>query len=169
MNNLIIRKIEKRDIQKVAEIQVNAWKKVYKGIIDDFYLKNINVKDKIKEREKDYDKNGFIVAEIDGEVVGFCRYIYDDYFNFQVRDADCELLAIYIRDDLKQTGIGTKLFEYMKNEFIDNNKKKMIVWCLKENIGAKIFYKKMGGRSILEKKIQIGYKKYLVECFEYEL
>ena len=169
MDNLIIRKIEKRDIQKVAEIQVNTWKKVYKGIIDDFYLKNMNVKDKIKEREKDYDKNGFIVAEINGEVVGFCRYIYDDYFNSQVRDADCELLAIYIRDDFRQIGIGTKIFEYVKNEFINNNRKKMIVWCLKENIGAKIFYRKMGGKSILEKQIQIGYKKYLVECFEYDL
>ena len=166
MEDIIIRKVKFEDIKEVAEIQVNGWKTSYKGIIDDIYLKSITIEDKIKERERDYNKNEFIVAEINGEVVGFCRYICENYYNSQIKDADCELLSIYVKSNLKQHGIGTKLFEYVKNDLENKNKNKMILWCLKDNISSKIFYKKMGGKLIKEKYIEIGYKKYLVECYE---
>ena len=118
MVNPIIRNIKKKDITTVVDIQINGWKTAYKGIIEDKYLETMNKEEKIKKRQNDYMLNGFIIAELNNDIVGFCRYIDNNSFSREVEEADCELLAIYVKSDLKYNGIGTKLFQYVKNEFI---------------------------------------------------
>ena len=95
MENIIIRNIKKQDIPKVVDIQINGWKTAYKEIIEDKYLDTMNKEEKIKKRQKDYMLNGFIIAELNDDVVGFCRYIDNNSFSTEVEGADCELLAIY--------------------------------------------------------------------------
>ena len=169
MENIIIRNIKKQDIPKVVDIQINGWKTAYKGIIEDKYLDTMNKEEKIKKRQKDYMLNGFIIAELNNDVVGFCRYIDNNSFSTEVKEADCELIAIYVRSDLKYNGIGTKLFQYVKNEFIKKERSKMILWCLKDNEASKKFYKKMGGKIICERPIAIGDKFYQEVCFLYNI
>ena len=169
MENIIIRNIKKKDIHEVVDIQINGWKTAYKGIIEDEYLDSMNKQEKIDKREKDYMKNGFIIAELNNDIVGFCRYIDNNSLSTEVEKADCELIAIYVKPNLKYKGIGTKLFQYVKNEFIKKEKNKMILWCLKDNEASKKFYKKMGGTIICERKIAIGNKEYQEVCFLYNI
>ena len=169
MENIIIRNIKKQDIPKVVDIQINGWKTAYKGIIEDKYLDTMNKEEKIKKRQKDYMLNGFIIAELNDDVVGFCRYIDNNSSSTEVEDADCELLAIYVKSDLKYKGIGTKLFQYVRDEFIKKGKSKMILWCLKDNEASKKFYTKMGGTIICERPIAIGDKCYPEVCFLYNI
>ena len=108
MENIIIRNIKKKDIHEVVDIQINGWKTAYKGIIEDEYLDSMNKQEKIDKREKDYMKNGFIIAELNNDIVGFCRYIDNNSLSTEVEKADCELIAIYVKPNLKYKGIGTK-------------------------------------------------------------
>ena len=101
MNNIKIRNVEKQDIPQVVEININDWKTAYRGIIDDEYLDNVNIEEKIKRREQDYKEHGFIVAELDGEIVGFCRYVDNIDKSPETPEADCELMAIYVNSELK--------------------------------------------------------------------
>ena len=133
MKNIIIRNIEENDIPSVVDIQINGWKTAYRGIIDDNVLNSMNRDERIEKRRKDYKENGFIVAELDNQVVGFCRYIDSNKFTQDISDVDCELLALYVKPDLKYNGIGTKLVQFVINEFKSKNKTKMILWCLKDN------------------------------------
>lgn len=169
MENIIIRNIKKQDIPKVVDIQINGWKTAYRGIIEDKYLDTMNKEEKIEKRQRDYILNGFIVAELNNDVVGFCRYIDNNSFSTEVKEADCELLALYVKSNLKYNGIGTKLFQYVKNEFIKKGKNKMILWCLKNNEPSKKFYTKMGGKIISERPIEIGNKLYQEVCFLYDI
>lgn len=162
-----IRNIRKTDIPQVVNININAWKTAYKGIIDDDYLDNMSKEDKIKRREEDYKNNGFIVATINDEIVGFCRYIDNNSLSPEIEDVDCEIIALYVDNELKKQGIGRKMLEYVKNEFKDKGKKKMVLWCLKENKEAKKFYERTCGRIIKEREYQIGNKKYIEVAFEY--
>lgn len=169
MENIIIRNIREEDIPSVVDIQINGWKTAYKGIIDDNILNSMNRDERIEKRKKDYKQNGFIVAELDKEVVGFCRYIDSNEFTQDMSNVDCELLALYVKPNLKYNGIGKKLFQFVTNEFKSKNKTKMIVWCLKDNEPSKKFYKKMGGEIVKERLFEIEKKDYYEVGFLYDI
>lgn len=169
MENIIIRNIKKEDIPQVVDIQILGWQTAYKGIIDDSYLNSMNREERIELRNKDFDQGGFIVAESNNEIVGFSRYVNNNFFSPKTPEVDCELTALYTKPNLKGCGIGTKMFQYVLNEFKKQNKTKMIIWCLKENYPARKFYEKMGGKIIGEKTIHIGNKDYMEVGFLYNI
>ncbi len=169
MENIIIRNVKEKDIPSIAEIQVNGWKTAYKGIIDDVVLNTMNKNDKIERFKSNYQKNGFIVAELKNEVVGFCRYIESNEFTPDMQNIDCEITALYVKPELKYNGIGTKLFQFVTNEFKIKSKTKMILWCLKDNEPSKKFYTKMGGKIAKERVIEIGENNYYEVGFEYDI
>ena len=45
----------------------------------------------------------------------------------------------------------------------------MIIWCLSENIDAINFYKKLGGKKIIEKEAKIGDELYHEYGFYFDL
>lgn len=169
MENVIIRKIKEKDISSVVDIQIKGWKVAYKGIIDDNTLNTMNRDERIAKIKKDYKENGVIVAESNNEVVGFCRYVDSNKFTQDMSEIDCELLALYVKPELKYNGIGTKLFRYVIGEFKNKNKTKMILWCLKDNEPSKKFYKKMGGEITRERTVKIEKKNYYEEGFIYNI
>ena len=97
MENVIIRNIEEKDIPNVVDIQIDGWKSAYKGIVDDNVLNSMNRNQRIEKRKNDYKENGFIVAELNNQVVGFCRYIDSNKFTQDILGIDCELLALYVK------------------------------------------------------------------------
>lgn len=167
MENVIIRNANEKDIPSIADIQVNGWRTAYKGIIDDSILNAMSKEEKIERLKSNYGKNGFIVAERENEVVGFCRYVDSNEFTPEMQDIDCEIAALYVKPDLKYNGIGTKLFQFVVDEFKRENKTKMILWCLKENEPSKKFYTKMGGEIAGERVIEIEEKSYYEVGFSY--
>lgn len=169
MQNIIIRNVKKEDLWSVSSIVVEGWKSAYRGIIDDEFLDSLKVEDNYNRRLKDYQENGFIVAEINNEVVGFCRYTINNLFSQDVKDVDCELCAIYVKPDMKRQGIGSALFKYVIQEQKKNENQKMILWCLKENYKSRKFYEKMGGILYGENEIEKGGKKYKEVGYKYYL
>ena len=169
MEDIIIRKVEEKDIPSIADIQVNGWKTAYKGIIDDIVLNTMNKEEKIERLKSNYKKNGFIIAELKNEVVGFCRYINSNEFTPDMQNIDCEITALYVKSNLKYNGIGTMLFQFVIDELKRENKTKMILWCLKDNEPSKKFYTKIGGRIVKEREIEIANKNYFEVGFEYNI
>ena len=169
MEDIIIRNLEEKDIPSVVDIKINSWKTAYKGIIDDNVLNLMNRDKKIEKIKSNYKENGFIVAEQNNQVVGFCTYIDSNKFTQDISYIDCELLSLYVKPELKYKGIGTKLVQFVINDFKGKNKTKMILWCLKDNEPSKKFYTKMGGKIIKERAIEIGEKEYLEVGFEYNI
>ena len=169
--DIVIRNIQHEDIPDVVEIRINGWKSAYRNIISNDYLNSLDIKyeDMIAKMEKDYMDHGFVVAESDGEIVGYCRFIYDNSNSPAINDADCELTCLYIKPELKRCGIGTKLFEHVLNELKIAGKKKMVLWCFSYIEPSKKFYTKMGGKIIAERYKQIDGTKYKESCFMYDL
>ena len=169
MEDIIIRNIKKEDIPQVVDIQISGWQTAYRGIIDDTFLNSINREERIEMRNKDYNQNSFIVAELNNKIVAFCRYIENNSRSPETPEIDCEITALYTKPDLKGNGIGTKIFNYVLDEFKKLNKTKMIIWCLKENYPSRKFYEKMGGTILGEKTINFGNKDYLEVGFLYNI
>lgn len=150
MNNKLIRKVRYEDIEQIVDINIQDWKKVYKGIIDDSSLENLDKKEKIEKWKKSYNKGNIIVFEKDEKVLGYCRY--DDNISNKNNEIDSEIIALYVKYDNLGQGIGKKLVEYVKEDLKNKNRKKMIIWCLQENINARKFYEKIGGKLIQDEK-----------------
>ncbi len=167
MNNLIIRNITEKDLNDIATIQVTGWQSAYQDFIDNNYLKSLNISERLEKLKTNYMYNKFIVALIDNEVVGFARYILAN--NYQDINADCELSALYVKPNLKNMGIGSALFNYVKEDMLKNNKEEMIGWCFKDNYLSRKFYEKMGGEVIREKTTIINNKEYGEVCYKYYL
>ena len=74
MNNKLIRKARYEDIEQIVDINIQDWRQVYKGIIDDVSLENLDKKEKIEKWKESYNKGNVIVFEKNGKVLGYCRY-----------------------------------------------------------------------------------------------
>lgn len=165
---IIIRNIKEEDIPEVVDIQIEGWKTAYKGIVEESYLNSMNREERIERRRSDYKQGPFIVAEIENEIVGFCRY-YNEVISADGDGYDCELMAIYVKPELKQHNIGRTMFNYVTADLKDKGKTKMILWCLKDNYPSRKFYEKMGGVIVGEHSIEFGGKTYQEVGFGYEL
>lgn len=58
---------------------------------------------------------------------------------------------------------------YVINEFRNKGKKKMILWCFKENYSSRAFYEKMGGKIFKYKVVEYGGKEYKEVSYLYDI
>ena len=168
--NIKIRKAEIADAEKIAKIKIEGWQTAYRGIIDSEFLDNMDFNAEIEKRKNNL-KEGvkIIVAELEGEVVGYC--IYRDFINEPENypNEDCELSALYVKSMLKGKEIGTKLMKYVIQELKKQGKTKMILGCLKENYPSRGFYEKMGGNYLKTEIFKIGNAEYEEVIYKFDI
>ena len=158
-SKIFIRKVRYDDIEQIVDINIKDWKKVYKGIMDDEILNNLDKNEKIEKWKKHYNIGNVIVAEQKGQVIGYCRY--DDNVVYENTDIDSEIIAIYVDCDNLGNGVGRKLVEYVMRDLKSKRKNKMIIWCLEKNENARKFYERMGGKLVnIEKYFEKDGRKY---------
>lgn len=166
--NIIIRNVTEYDLPDVVDIQIKGWKTAYKGIIDDKFLNSMNKEKQIEKRKADYQNGYFIVAILDDKIVGFSRY--DDKSVSEDSDGfDSEIIALYVRHDNKGMGIGSQMLNYVRDDLKTKGKRKMIIWCLKDNHPSRKFYEKMGGTLVNEHNITFGEKEYPEVAYGFEI
>ncbi|MBR6166388.1 GNAT family N-acetyltransferase [Candidatus Saccharibacteria bacterium] len=168
---MIIRQARIEDIPAITDIQIGGWLAAYRGMISDEDLEKMKASraERIARHTNSIKAMTYIVAEKDGEIVGFSRYVFDNSFSpdFSV---DCELLALYVKPDCKRQGIGKALMNYVKDEFRKQGKKRMILWCLRDNFPSRAFYEAMGGKlADRGKEFDLNGHKYPEAGFIYEL
>jgi len=161
-NEIMIRKVEKEDVRQIAEILVEDWQKAYRGIMDDAFLDAMNADQRYEIEVKRYQK--YIVAVDGNEVLGYAwlEMAGDE-------PADCEVIALYVRYSKRNNGIGKLLMQYAISHFKETGKKRMIVWCLKENLESRKFYEKVGGKEFRTGTHNWGGKEYEMISYLYDL
>ena len=164
-----IRDVKKEDLKAVAEIAVNGWKTAYRGIISDEYLDNLTIDENYKKILRNYTENGFVVAVLNKKVVGICRYRKGNAYKDEHPNVECEIVALYVKPEYKNNGIGKKIVNYVINQFKQNGYTQMIIWCLKDNYPSRAFYEKMGGIYCGENRIERGNKEYKEAGYIYNL
>ena len=166
MNNdqgkMIIREATREDAWQIAEISVEDWKTAYRGIIDSAYLDSMSVEERYQREAQRYQN--YIVAADGKEILGFA-------WNETTGDeeADCEIVALYVRYAKRKRGVGRALFRNSMDIFRASGKRKMIIWCLKENYEARKFYEKMGGKAYKTGTHRWGNRDYDLISYLYRL
>ena len=162
-----IRKATTSDAESIAKINVSSWQKTYKDIFPKEFLDSLSNDESLKNtvlrmQENIKKDNNYLVAELNNEVVGFCKIGRSTKVNYE----NCgEIIALYVKNEETKKGIGKQLFIAANNllkETYDYN----IVSCIREN-PSNDFYKKMGCVFIEEcdfNLIDNIYKENLYKC-----
>jgi len=170
LDKLIIREATLEDIPEVAKLHVDSWNKTYKGIIEQEHLDNMknNLDKRIERMRNEFNLRKMIVVILDNEIVAFSEFTLTNEFSKDL-DIDCELCGLYVKNEYLGKGIGSKVFDYVKSIFVENNKKKMGLWCIKENNSAINFYIRKDGTQVKEKTFTLAGKDYSELAFIYNL
>ena len=159
---MIIRKATKEDARQIADILVEDWKTAYRGIIDSEYLDAMSAEERYQREVRRYEL--YTVAAAEEEILGFA---WNDMTAGE--DADCEIIALYVRYSRRNAGVGKALFQNAADQFRAAGRKRMIVWCLKENAEARKFYEKMGGQAYKTGTHPWGNREYDMVAYLYRL
>ena len=119
----------------------------------------------------DNDQEQIIIRKATTDDVGQIAEILGYAWNEITDDeaADCEIVALYVRYAERNRGIGKALFQNSMDLFRPAGKKRMIVWCLKENSEARKFYERMGGNEYKAGTHKWGNRDYDMISYLYQL
>ena len=161
-DGIFVRKAKKEDVRQIAEICVEDWKAAYRGIIDDDFLDAMRVDERYNIEINRY--RDLVVADDGNEVLGYAwlQAAGDE-------TADCEIVALYVRYSYKNNGVGKRLLRYAIRYFREIGRKRMIIWCLKENHESRRFYERTGGKEFRSSSHNWGGKDYDIVSYLYDI
>ena len=142
--NIIIRKAKPEDAEKIIDINIKVWKTTYKGLIPQEIIDKVQSKDEArieKSKINIREKQNTIVAEVDGEIVGYQTFgqAHDKQF--------CnsgEIYTSYILDDFQMLGLGRRMAIECMKELVNQGYTTLITKCLVGNPSNE-FHKSIGG------------------------
>lgn len=144
--SLSIRPAATADADQLGKVHVAAWQWAYRGLMPDDLLDSLRpqARARLWKRwlEDPADKFSAIVAEIDGEIVGFASSgtSTDD----DIPDDAVELLAIYLLQEHVGTGVGSRLLQAIEATWIESGTKFATLWVLEKNTNTRRFYERHG-------------------------
>ncbi len=158
---VIIRPAGSKDAAGIASVHIASWRTTYRGIVPDEVLANLSEERRAAAWQTaigDHRQFTF-VAEEDGAITGFANGGVEREGQVRNRDGrvfDCELYAIYLIEPSQNRGTGTQLFHAVAEELNRAGFRRLLVWVLTENTGARKFYEARGGIFEAEKSFSIG-------------
>ncbi|NNE66709.1 MAG: N-acetyltransferase [Pyrinomonadaceae bacterium] len=145
-----IRKAEKTDADQVAEIY-------------NYYIKNTHHTFETEELSEEMaaarivavnKRYPFLVADDNGEIAGYAYAV-----RFKLREAyeHSAEVSIYVRNDSKQRGVGTQLYEKLFEELEDTHVHAIIAGIALPNDMSIKFHEKLGFQKVAHFR-EVGYK-----------
>jgi L-amino acid N-acyltransferase YncA len=155
------------DAARIAEVQVRSWQESYKGIVDSAYLDAMSIGERAT-RWKGWLSQGpsHIVLVLEDDNSGICGFISGGSIRSD-HPYESEIYAFYLLKEVQRKGYGTRLLKRFSQQLINEGKKSMIVWVLKEN-PSKRAYISLYGKKIDEELITIGKQELYEECYAWE-
>ena len=168
-----IRAATASDARAIAELHLTSWLATYRGICADAFLDSLTAEQfesyhrpRLQAPPEEAAKSPFLVAcdsRDRASIIGFARCgpmrrtsPTGDALPAQVVERfSSELYAIYVHPDRLGRGFGRLMFDASARELQLLGHKNLCVWVLSENVGARRFYERMGGKPAGESRITL--------------
>ncbi|MFH1566276.1 MAG: GNAT family N-acetyltransferase [bacterium] len=152
-NRYIIRKAFRADIPKIVFIHKDCVFKInskfYSLKVIKEWVSTINQQNVLEQ----FKSTGWVVCEVDKEIVGFAQYSIKDKTLFQIQ----------VSPKFQRKNIGAKLYKYIEEEFLKSGLKIMF---LNSTLNAVPFYDRLGFRKVRGIKFEL--ERYSVEMVKME-
>ena len=165
-HDILVRCPEFDDFSAIAEIKVKGWQSTYNKIVDEAFLQKLSAEQICEVMRENKKKDRYLIAEVGGEIVGFCRYRLCKGVDGHCRGAISEL---YVKQNRKRMGIGGLLFRYALDDLQESGCGSAELGCFSENHSALAFYRKMNGVFIGKEAVEIDGRKYAVDQYQFVL
>lgn len=151
----MVRQAELGDAAAIARVHVASWRSTYRDMLPADFLASLT-EDRYADRWQRVLSDGssrvYVVDEA-GEVVAFAsggreRAGENGYAG--------ELYAIYVMDGNQRRGHGRDLVRAVVGGLREIGLEDMIIWVLKDNLPARLFYERLGGVYVRTQPITIG-------------
>ena len=143
------------DAPAIARVHVSSWRTTYRDLLPAEFLESLS-ESGYSERWKRVIADGstrIYVAEEDGEVVGF---VSGGRERAGEPGYEGELYAIYVVEPAQRRGYGRELVRAGVDGLRELGLADMIIWVLRDNQGARLFYERLGGVYVRAQPITIG-------------
>ncbi|GAB4057853.1 GNAT family N-acetyltransferase [Catellatospora paridis] len=136
------------DAEVVATLHADSWRRYYRGAFADAFLDGDVVADRLtvwsQRLRSPKPDQVTIVADVDGEPVGFVHLILDD-------DADWGSFIdnLHVTNTLRRGGIGSSLITRAAQVVAERGTTGgLYLWVLEQNTAAQAFYVAHGGSPV---------------------
>lgn len=147
MKMLSYRDATSKDVEGIAALHADSWRRHYRGAFLDSFLDGDVLADRLavwRERLAQSRREHFtVVAELRNSVVGFVHMILDD-------DPVWGALLdnLHVTSQLKRNGIGRRLLQEAAERLLLRGGRKFYLWVLDQNVAAQHFYAAQGGSRV---------------------
>jgi ribosomal protein S18 acetylase RimI-like enzyme len=145
---ITLRRATRADVQGIAQLHADSWRRNYRGAYLDSYLDGDVVNERIavwgERLSTATDETATIVAVDGGGVVGFAHTIFDE-------DEEWGALLdnLHVAHRLKGTGVGTRLMAETATAVLAARPHSgLYLWVLEQNTAAQGFYASRGGEHV---------------------
>ncbi|MCP9237429.1 GNAT family N-acetyltransferase [Lewinella sp. JB7] len=134
------------DVPAIAALHARSWRENYTEAMSAKYLTEEAPTERLAEWTRrfagDTDRMRVSVAEVAGELVGFCCILLDHH------ETDGSLLDnLHVRADHQGSGLGKRLMRAAAQQVVrDSGSDRMYLWVLATNTRALAVYQRLGGR-----------------------
>ena len=143
------------DALEIARVHVASWRSAYKELLPGDFLDSLSEREYTERWTRFIDRGSsrVYVVEHDGELIGFAS-------GGRERAGETgytgELYAIYILDAFQRHGYGRELVKAVVTGLREMGLDDMIIWVLRDNQPARLFYERLGGVYVRAQPITIG-------------
>jgi ribosomal protein S18 acetylase RimI-like enzyme len=143
------------DAPAIARVHVASWRSTYRSLMPGDFLDSLSETDYAKRWKRFIGEgsNRVYVVEDESVVVGFAS-------GGRERAGETgysgELYAVYVLDEFQKRGHGRELVRAVVGGLRELGLEDMIIWVLRDNQPARLFYERLGGVYIRTQPITIG-------------
>jgi ribosomal protein S18 acetylase RimI-like enzyme len=143
------------DAGELARVHVQAWRETYRGMLPQVYLDRMSVP--VHTRRWRYrllrGEEVTLAAETPQGLVAYCS---GDWARDGARPGEAEVSTLYVLRRAQRVGLGRRLLVGTARALEARGATSLVIWVLRDNIGARKFYEAMGGVCSRERDEPIG-------------
>lgn len=139
------------DAAAIGRIHVAAWRETYDGLLPRAVLegqsdaRRAQLWERVMRAPARHGTTGVFVAETGHGIAGFGSCGRQRAAALRSRGHDGEISTLYVLRAFQRRRIGSDLMRTMAAALLDDGIRAMSLWVLRENEGARYFYKRLGG------------------------
>lgn len=145
----LIREAKPEDCESIARVNIDTWRTAYRGIMPDHVLAALSYEEVANNYRRSLQNSaarglvGLVAQDALGEVVGlaWAGRTWDPD-----PDHTAEIRILYVLDTHQRRGIGRSLVQGVALRLITLGHSSLVIWVLKANHRARLFYEALGGR-----------------------